>query len=357
MSKGKIKYFSSHKVEFLDRELGWHFRKLNFAAPCAILKLVQAGESCVVLIGSNQTELEILDKLSEKSVWVYLYADETFIPAINGKVVKHDAVIGVIRAYPESNSSLLASITKCLFNALRIIGRSPLRIYFKVLRNLPYGVFLIIRKYYVAKLHVKWQKKSIHLFPGYTDVFAVATLKLFHSENDVSTSLIDYALTSVESNRDMLLTFIGQSGSGWREYSLSRAREYFKEEEFNLKVNAVFMGTLGANGASNDTAQHYVRALRSSLYSLCPPGNYSYGTFRFLESLISGALPILALNCSYDSNYEVPVDISWKTISGTWDENFSRVRSLSDTERQGCLKSALAGCRRLLNSVNVQIMS
>lgn len=357
MSSQEIKYFSRQNVEFLDREMGWQF--------CPLDSIISQPErfphnnnlQLVVLIGGNLEELEVLDRFPSKSVWIFLYADETFIPKLNKAVIEHQAVIGVIRSYPDASIPLFVSLRKCLRNFMAIIGKANIRNLYGLLKELPYGLMLIIRKYWVSCLHSLHRKPSLHLFPGYTNLFCEGFKQTFGKEIGCSTSLIRFAVEERLARRKFRVGFVGQSGSAWRQYCLFQASEKYSSDEFAFRLNNGFMGTFGSNGATIDSSRKYIEELFTFEYSLCPPGNYSYGSFRLLESLICGSVPILALDCSYDSTYAIPFEISRKTISNTWAQTFTEIDQISEVERQEILKAALINCSTLIQDLNAVIMS
>ena len=357
LSRQEIKYLSRQSVEFLDREMGWQFSPIDISSQQPEKLLFKKNLQIVVLIGENLEELKVLDRFPTKSVWIFLYADETFIPKLNKVVIEHHAVIGVIRSYPVSTFSLLKSLRKCLTNFIAIIGKANFSNLYELLRELPYGLMLIIRKHWVSRLHSLHRKPSLHLFPGYTNLFVEGMKQTFGEKIGCSTSLVRFAVEERLVRRKFRVGFVGQSGSAWRQYCLSQASERFSSDEYAFRLNNGFMGTLGSNGATLNSSKKYVEELFRFEYSLCPPGNYSYGSFRLLESLICGSVPVLALGCSYDSNYVIPFEISRKTISNSWAQTFIEIDQISELERQGIVKAALINCSTHIQDLNAVISS
>jgi len=69
-------------------------------------------------------------------------------------------------------------------------------------------------------------------------------------------------------------------------------------------------GTLGGNEATRASGIEYVEVLTKSTSFLCPPGNYSGHSFRILESLVCGALPIVASNVITDPLFQDPTGLN-----------------------------------------------
>jgi hypothetical protein len=99
---------------------------------------------------------------------------------------------------------------------------------------------------------------------------------------------------------------MGQRGSFWRRYALEELQLSELVRQSTILVRDEFGGTLGANGASIETGQEYVAGLLNTNISMCPPGNYSSSTFRYLESLICGAIPAIAEGTPTDALFRAP---------------------------------------------------
>ena len=139
-------------------------------------------------------------------------------------------------------------------------------------------------------------------------------------QSDLSkdSSLIDK--NCEETLRIKEFSFVGQKGSVWREFAIARVRQSLNAEQFTYLERENFGGTLGANEATFQSASEYVQILKESRYAISPPGNYSGATFRWLESIICGAIPLQAFSHPSDPMYRPPIEIPEWLCSNSWEE-------------------------------------
>lgn len=338
MCSGSPIYVSDSKNEFISRELRWeHLSRLEFELSRKNGNL--PVNSYVFAIGSNLGELKILQKLPPKSVIVHLYADETYAPLLNFKLLRLKSVAAVIRSYPIEQMSILQLQKDFLISICRNFGLAHFRKFRKYLQSIVAGQILVLRQMFIKVLHKSSEVQSIRFMPGYTNLFATSLMKISGLSDKGDSILVNFHLRKFVSDRSRAkeITFTGQNGSYWRRHAIDSAIEIFgfkkdKLEFFQIRDN--FGGTLGANGASIQTGMEFVKDLLNSKFSLCPPGNYSNNTFRYCESLICGSIPIIAEGSPCDPSFRVIFGPALTCRKESWPRLLRQVKdeSLSASE-------------------------
>ena len=351
----QILYFASERVEFLSRELGWSFRPRDNLKHELKTDFLSPRKISILLIGNDAGELEYLDDLPPDSVWVYLYADETYLPALNLNLLRTKAVRGIIRAYPTRQARFRSLILIFIKSLLITLSKSSIQDGLRLILQVPKGLIYLFRKTLVSGIQRLEGKEGISLMPGYTNLFAGAYCNKYSEFLNSTSSLLKFSEhKSIESNsKPLLINFVGQKGKWWRQYALSQARNYFTFEEAKLETRVGFGGTLGSNGASSESAREYLDAMDDSYFTLCPPGNYSYGSFRILEALICQSIPVYAPIHSWDALFKPPwLDRDWKAVHQSWGDVFISIKRFRKNEFEKTIESQIASARQYLAEVN-----
>jgi hypothetical protein len=213
------------------------------------------------------------------------------------------------------------------------------------------------------KLHQKFSKDIIYLPIGYTNLFArsIVTFVSHHSELgiDENISLLQMSETLNRNfEKKIIFCFSGQKGKFWRTKAIEDFRRWnTSNSNFAIKINVRkgFSGTEGANGVTESVGLNYVQELLASRFVLCPPGNYSIYTFRFLESIVSGALPLYCYPCPSDPISSYTVLRSSITIFCDWAETLSKAVSWSDLQHARYRKELIRGFEMIFEEVNRKI--
>jgi hypothetical protein len=200
----------------------------------------------------------------------------------------------------------------------------------------------------------KLSRKEIrHLPLGYTGNFASNYSESF-SLNEKE-SLITHAIKGIASNEKLKKReesfFAGQRGKFDRRVFLNSARS------LKLNVNQVhetYGGPLDVEERSK-AQKNYFYGLLNSRFSICPSGNYSVESFRYLESLLLQALPIVPRTVLSDPlyfNYSIE---TWGYQDAEWFRNFPEVLRISLIKQKlekldSRIKAIIAELR--LNEVN-----
>jgi hypothetical protein len=351
-SKLEIHYFSDSRISFLSNEMGWIHNKRSGLDSLLDHPHLWQSRIKVVLIGNSLAEIKAIQGFPRSSLWILLYGDETWNPRLNKSLLKTNSLIGTIRPYPAATRSL-KSLRKLYLASLRFLPRKFS--FRKLLRGLTASFVVVFRQVYINILHRKYKKQSIDFLPGYTELFIdaiEAITGIGHSEN----SLLCSESKVTPPKKQIQFSFVGQRGGTWREFALARLRESILTKDFAYIERSSFGGTKGANGASLETAKEYVQTLLHSRFVISPPGNYSGSTFRWLETVICGAIPLQALSNPSDPDFRPPVTLPNWLNSGSWESIISSANQLSHTEFQSCSSALREEVNSFLKSVNRELI-
>ncbi len=359
----KINYYSNEKNEYLSRELGWIWKNLTELNTSSLGE--QKETINILCVGQNPKELERISKFPNRSIWVLLYADETLSPKINISVVKHHAVHGVIRHYPCTKNTIFHRL-KALVGSLLKSNLKLKEVFSLSLLASVCSTFVLSRRMHSTyKLHKSFSKVSIHLYLGYTNLFVksfanlmLKTKRIKVEEND---SLLQVARSSLTNHkREIFFSFTGQQGKFWRAKAIHEFQRWGTENidiPTKIGIRNSFGGTEGANGVNETVGLRYVEELLASRYVLCPSGNYSIYTFRFLESIASGALPLHCYPSPSDpiSGYQ-NLHSSIPLFNG-WSETLSQSVKWTESQRRELLEELFNGYFLNFQAVNTQLKS
>lgn len=329
-------YFSKHEFLFLSDEMGWLHKSPEELTRYVFKESKDLQEIFVLAVGNSLEETKILRNLPKDSVWVLIYGDETWNPRLNRAVLRFESVIGVIRPYPvnrfriESIGNIIRAISNYLPSKFRISD-----LIFETLKI----IVLVIRQSYVFNLHKKRKKINLNFIPGYTNLFAVAFREKYPHLSSTSSLL---SFEAPNRKRKIQYSFVGQRGTTWRRYALTRLKLHIPEGRFKLIERVGFGGTLGANYATLESARDYVEILHETAFVISPPGNYSAATFRWLESIICGAVPLQAIPHPSDPLFEFPFKLPEWLNDGSWE----RLIDLANEMSQGMSESWVYLLRR-----------
>jgi hypothetical protein len=281
---------NEHFWPYLNRELGI---RLYFGGNQKVQQIskVKNGEYAIIFLDSSIDDLSFLDDFPERSVVVFLVSDETYNISLTIRLLNHRAVDCVYRDYPLGNLRSIVRYPKTIVVTLLqcFIFKIKLRTWFK---SLFAGQIIIVRQaamYFFSKIKSKPLK---HIPLGYTWGFAVH----FAIDNSLenSESFISFSYRKLIQSelfpKNQESYFSGQRGNFDRQAFLALA------ERSKLNIDKVY-DSFGGPSAPKDrerAEKSYYLGLKQSRFSLCPPGNYSSETFRFLESLLLQSVPLMS---------------------------------------------------------------
>jgi len=311
LNTSRILYFSEEKSQFLSREMGWEFHEKSQLSQIRIEEL--SHYTVVVLIGTEIDELEQLKDFPENSLWVHLYADEIYSPKLNLALIKLKSIRGILRSYPLPERTLLVSLKRWIYSNSRFLFQRR-RVSIEFLLSCLSGLVILGRQYLCKFLHSIYRIPYINFIPGYTNLFALSIAKYVNDfVGDDSFFLLENSQKNIDSNfekhRKFAISFVGQTGNAWRKFlleQLMKTSNVLEDEKIKVVSRSGFGGTAGANGADIHSGKEYVEILCNSSLVLVPPGNYAQSTFRFLESIICGAIPLFDFHSPTDPGYLPP---------------------------------------------------
>ena len=353
-----IFYHSQTKSEYLTRELGWHW--IPFTESKGID--FKVGKINIVTIGQSLDELTVLDNLPRDSIWVLLYADETYEWEINQAVLDHFAVRGVIRNYPIYRASWM-HVCGLLVRSLRNFLTLRRELFsLRFIKGLLSGFVMTHRIRRIWKYQEFLNKKNVGLQLGYTNLFSTSLegnlLKrgVLLNEHD---SLLELShFLQKDFTKSIQFCFVGQRGSIWRSLSITSCSEKLEELGviFILKLRPHFTGDSPIPNLISNLGNDYVALLEISRFSICPPGNYSIHTFRIVESVVMGALPVSSEPCPSDPACIFLTPRPSTCDIETWPKLIHKSLALSERERVKQLRHFITNLRNHFSDVNVQLL-
>jgi hypothetical protein len=298
-----VAYFAQHYSEFLSNELNWEFiSDLGIFRARAMesykISAPTGSKALVFLCGNEPKEVRSLRGFPQNSIWVLLYADETFRPELNFEVITNKAVKGVIRPYWNSSQNYSPN---WLIYLIKLFSMCNYLEKIRLIRLALAGYIMVRRQRRIQKLCDRYEKVILKIPLGYTNGFA-KSLRQYEEMKCDCVSLIAHALHQnlLEQKRQYSVSFVGQIGNIQRQKFVEMAEKTLSEDNqtssgsVKIVIRKNFGGTIGSNGATMETFREFIEIGLNSRFGLCPPGNFAGETFRFLELLCLGAVPIEA---------------------------------------------------------------
>ena len=268
----------------------------------------------IPIIEMNPETLEHLQgiDLGSNSFVAYINADEKYEKKFNFDLIKFSNVKAIIRPY-SLNYFRFQSLTLAIISGL---NGSATNFNFvmpkRFLRWMLEGFGMIYRQIRIKNLQEKYNKISISIPLGYTDLFAESFLK-FHSNNielnsSERNSLVKFALkqNSSANYRKTKFVFIGQSGQIVRQFGI---RATSKRVDSKILERSYYGGANKESTNSQKNGKEYVELLHDAQVSVCPPGNISGNSYRIYESVICNAFPAVMNNVLCDPLFEAPIHL------------------------------------------------
>jgi len=274
---------------YVNREIGIH---LYYGGDQASIQLsrIDDGEKALVFIDSSVKSYEFLDQFPTSSVVVFFVSDETYSAWATIRLLLKPSIFKVFRDYPIGNFSKLTHYPTLLIQAIReeITVKLPTKVF---LRAFVSGIGILVKQVLMATFSIFTGKKLDWLPLGYTGSFSEIYAESFNLGKNVS--ILEHSIAvnfvSVKLKKKARTFFSGQIGGFDRQAMINLA-----------KLNCLSVGPLfpqfgGPSNSSlkNKAESDYFLGLLESKFSICPPGNYSAESFRYLESLILYSYPLL----------------------------------------------------------------
>ena len=319
------------EAQFLLREFDLSLAEIDVSSEEAL-----KNSEIVLLATTDPRELQhIIQGRKERSVVIFFLGNETYdIPKFEylnryHKQVRHCFVYNLPKKTPYSVS------LKCFFAALYDGALFHKDGTGNVIRHAKNGLDFLRRN---KKLKIDYPVSD---FPqGYTNTF-IKELK--NLSPDINGSLLTNKNLLRNSNhqRTHSINFIGAAGSWNRRLALKKMRKIFPSSNFDIVANS-WKDEMSSKQVKNQSLNHYVSALHESKFTLCPPGNLTNQTFRYLESLLMGSLPILPPATIQDNHLWNSWPEFTKPVYFSWVANLKRAKVMQEEERVSLVAFALA---------------
>lgn len=321
----KIAYVAARNMEFLDRELQWSFFKKNENIRNNGDQIDEFQEK-VILIGNTKNEEDFILNLNFQ-VWVMLYADETYKPLKTLNVLRNKKVKGILRPYPLIHTPFFGTKEKIEFDIKRIIKsfifQYMLRNPIITLKTFFVSILFNFRILILILLHLCFRKPSYGLMLGYTNDFCKEICRKFNVESGKSILNLQ---TKALNDRIYTISFLGQKGKIWRQLALKNLKNLQSDKVF-IEVRRNFSGREATAQNTLKNLQEYIEKMENSVYTLCPPGNYSRFTFRWMESIVLGSCP-LELEVVFPDFLNSLKKVHASEESLTWSDKFEKIIGL-----------------------------
>jgi hypothetical protein len=354
--KSNITFLTRHEFSFATLELGWDQVLLQQLSKQDMKKIVDAKKVLVLYMGNDSTELDVIQGYGLKNVWVWLYGDETFSLRLNFQTLRNKSIAGVIRPYPLYKTIFIKDVLNFFKYYLQVSSNEKKR---KL--KVKYFVASFIRVcniYIVALFHKIYRKSYYNFYPGYTNLFALSLKNELSSKelSNRSSLILNKFDTFTSSTRYIDFCFMGQSGSPDRKHAINQLRTLPSCSKKMILERQDFGGSQGTNVATRNNVSEYITALRSSKFSICPSGNYSGATFRWLESIALGSVPMLSTRISSDPAFQAPGNNLLATFK-SWDELFQIAEKITEPQRIKLLENLVAEFNDNVESLNELLLS
>jgi len=300
--------FGNAEKEYWRRELGAEVIPKTPGYLGLIQSYINQGIRPIVQVGLGKEELEDLAGFPRDSIIANLYADEIYSPKLNQNLLRTDSIYLVIRSYSLPEYSLRKIVKSFMQGLIDLSSNFSFPNFFKFFNLSFAGVVMALRQRSIRKLERKLGKTSISIPLGYTDLFCQSFISFLVNNYGIElrqeVSLLSSEVTTILSKKlndcRFKFGFIGQRGNLARQFAINSVRH----RDSILVERERYGGTLGGNEATVDSGLEYVEVTTKAIYFLCPPGNYSGHSFRIFESLVCGALPIVASNVITDPLFQ-----------------------------------------------------
>jgi len=243
----------------------------------------------LIFIDNSVGDLGFLDGFPPKSIAVFLVSDETYSSWLTLRIARKKSVKIVYRDYPLRSFRSLRQYPRVLFYSIRNYLNSEIEA--TLLFRAFFAGLALFAKQIVMRIGMKLLKKSIREFPlGYTNSYCREYSKCFNLKSNVSlvTHAMEIGIERSMSEKDEEEFFSGQWGKFDRQVVLNSAKNG------KLRFGTIHSSFGGSEHREllQQSEEEYFKGLLASKYSICPPGNYSSETFRYLESILVGSYPL-----------------------------------------------------------------
>ena len=319
MLRDKISVYTRNinlvESQFLRREFNLILTEINEKNT----DIIKKTKVCMLATTKPSELEEFLINAEPASLVIFLFGNETYDIQTFEYLNKYKEKIlhAFVHNIPKRTSFWIS--LRCLLAALYDGGLSYKKSGENVFRHFKNGIDFMLRN---RKINFFYSTSD---FPyGYADLFAneLEILKLISTDDSLFRNNFS---SKLEFNKSTVISFFGASGSWNRRLAINKMKNLYPDcniifYENRYKVKNIF------SAEKQILKTDYATSLIRSKFILCPPGNLTNRSYRYLESLIMGALPILPPATIQDNHH-------W----GVWTE-FIKPKHYSWTK---CIKKAL----------------
>jgi len=274
---------------YINRELGI---RLFYGGDQRAIQLarVNNGQKAIFFVDSSVKNFDFLDHFPAKSAIVFFVSNETYSAWAAIRILLKPSTIKIFRDYPIGNFSRLIHYPTLLIQAIRekITYKVPAKFFYLAFFA---GLIMTSKQFCMESISALMRKRVDWIPLGYTLRFSEIYAQRFNLEK--GTSILKHSLEivfdNIEYEKKSNTFFSGQLGGFDRQVMIKAA------QVGGLIVGPIFEQFGGPlhSSSKKKAEENYFLGLLKSRFSICPPGNYSAESFRYLESLILHSYPLL----------------------------------------------------------------
>jgi hypothetical protein len=280
---------------------------------------IKNGERALLVLDNSIKSLDFLKDFPPRSVIVMLVSDEIYSTRLTCGLLCNGSIHSIYRDYPLRGFSGLMKYPRTLTASIFSCIRFKLKIS-SLLKAFIAGLAMLLKQLTITSF-AKILRKQVRQLPlGYTGSFATNFQIDKHLEDD--DSFIDFSLKGILNSKFEIKSeetyFSGQRGNFDRQLFLETSRHH------GLGIRSIHVSFGGPEKLEEkfSAEKDYFEGLKMSRFSICPSGNYSAESFRFLESLLLQSLPLMPAGILSDPLYRNSFSRSWKLSSHIELKNF-----------------------------------
>jgi len=314
------------EAEFLKREFRLVLTQMNESNLSEIKNL----DICIFAT-TNPPELETIIKAAKPfSVIIFLLGNETYSIPTFEYLNKYKEKINMAFIYnlPKKTSYWISF--RCLLATVYDGGLFYKGTGANILRNFKNGIDFMRRN---RKLNILYPHFDFPL--GYTNMFIQELNTLGMVADDNSLFNIEFLGKFIDL-KIQTMTFVGANGSWARRLAIKKMKKLVSDSKSRFVQNSY--QSLNTN---SKLKTDYIESLITSKFILCPPGNLTNKTFRYLESLLMGALPILPPSTIQDNHlWDTWIEFSGKVFY-SWTKCIKQSLKMPENDRKKYITGAL----------------
>jgi hypothetical protein len=270
---------------------------------------IKNGERALLVLDNSIRSLDFLKDFPPRSVIVMLVSDEIYSARLTCGLLCNSSIYSIYRDYPLRGFSGITKYPRTLTASFFSCIRFKLKIS-AFLKAFIAGLVMLLKQLTINLFAKILRKKVQHLPLGYTGSFATNFQIDKHLKDD--DGFIDFSLKAISDGEFEIKSeetfFSGQRGNFDRQLFLETARHH------GLGIRSIHRSFGGPENLEERVRaeKDYFEGLKVSRFSICPSGNYSAESFRYLESLLLQSLPLMPARILSDPLYRNSFSRSWK---------------------------------------------